>query len=110
MTEYEVKITRQALDQMKEIIHYVSHNLMSPDVANHLLDQLQSNILKLSNFPKRHMLVEEEPWRTEGIRRFVVQNFLVYYWVDDEKSEVHVTAVVYNKRDQLEQLAHMDVP
>ena len=27
MNEYEVRVTRQALEQMKEIVHYISNNL-----------------------------------------------------------------------------------
>ena len=28
MDEYEVRVTRQALEQMKEIVHYISYDLM----------------------------------------------------------------------------------
>ena len=27
MNEYEVRVTRQALEQMKEIVHYISNDL-----------------------------------------------------------------------------------
>ena len=35
--EYEVKVTRQALEQMREIIHYISYDLMAPLAAENLL-------------------------------------------------------------------------
>ena len=54
-------------------------------------------------------MIEEEPWRTEGIRKMVVQKFLIYYWVDDDNSRVQVTAVIYGRRDQIRQLANMDM-
>ena len=38
MNEYEVRVTRQALEQMKEIVHYISNDLMAPDAADNLLD------------------------------------------------------------------------
>ena len=87
MDEYEVRVTRQALEQMKEIVHYISYDLMSPAAADNLLDRFKAEILKLSSLPKKYALIEEEPWRTEGIRKMVVQNFLIYYWVDDETAE-----------------------
>lgn len=31
MKEYEVKITRQALEQMEAIVHYISCDLMAPE-------------------------------------------------------------------------------
>lgn len=55
--------------------------------------------MKLSNFPERFQLVDEEPWRTEGIRKMVVKNFLVYYWVDKINMKVQVTAVIYERRN-----------
>ena len=38
MNEYEVRVTRLALEQMKEIVHYISNDLMAPDAADNLLD------------------------------------------------------------------------
>lgn len=29
MNEYEVRVTRQALEQMKEVVHYISNDLRS---------------------------------------------------------------------------------
>ena len=57
----------------------------------------------------RQALIEEEPCRSEGIRKIVVKNFLVYYWIDDKCNKVQVTAVIYSKRDQIEQLKNMDM-
>lgn len=109
MNEYEVRVTRQALEQMKDIVHYISNDLMAPDVANKLLDKMRAEITKLLSFPKKYALIDEEPWRTEGIRKIVVKNFLIYYWVDDENNRVQVTAVIYSRRDQVRQLANMDM-
>lgn len=94
---------------MKEIVHYISYDLMAPDAADNLLDKFKAEIMKLSGFPKKHALIEEEPWRTEGVRKIVVKNFLIYYWVDDDNSRVQVTGVIYSRRDQIRQLANMDM-
>ena len=109
MNEYEVRVTRLALEQMKDIVHYISNDLMAPDVANKLLDKMRAEITKLLSFPKKYALIDEEPWRTEGIRKIVVKNFHIYYWVDDENNRVQVTAVIYSRRDQVRQLANMDM-
>lgn len=109
MNEYEVRVTRQALEQMKEIVHYISNDLMAPDAADNLLDKMKAEITKLSSFPKKHALIDEEPWRTEGVRKIVAKNFLIYYWVDDENNRVQVTAVIYSRRDQIRQLSNMDM-
>lgn len=84
--EYEVKVTMQALEQMGAIVHYISYDLMAPEAAENLLNDLKAALMKLSVLPKRHSLIDEEPWRSEGVRKIVVKNFLVYYWVDDESN------------------------
>lgn len=107
--KYEIKVTRQALEQMREMAHYISYDLMAPEAADNLLDDLKASILKLSVLPKKYPLIEEEPWRSEGVRKIVVKNFLVYYWIDEEYNKVQVTAVIYSKRDQINQLKNMEM-
>lgn len=106
---YEVKITRQAQEQMAEIVDYITFELFAPDAANNLLDKMENSIMALTEFPERNQLIDEEPWRTEGIRKIVVKNFLVYYWINNAEKKVYVTAVIYSKRDQVEQLNKMEM-
>lgn len=106
---YNVKITSQAEEQIQEIIYYITHELKAPDAALHLLDTLEDSLTSLAQFPQRVTLIDEEPWRTRGIHRLPVRNFLVYFWIDEDKMTVQVTAVIYGKRDQLRQLSQMDV-
>ena len=104
---YEVKITSQAQEQMAEIVDYISNELFAPEAAEHLLDRMENSILALAEFPERNQLIEEEPWKTHGIRKIVVNNFLVYYWINKPEKKVQVIAVIYAKRDQIEQLKNM---
>ncbi|MFA9465192.1 MAG: type II toxin-antitoxin system RelE/ParE family toxin [Velocimicrobium sp.] len=105
---YEVKITRQALEQMKEIVHYISHELLAPEATSNLLTNMELTINSLSEMPGRITLIDEEPWHSEGIRKTAVKNYLIYFWIDEENKKVQVTAVIYEKRDQIKQLLKMD--
>lgn len=106
---YTVRITSQAENQMQEIIHYIAYDLKAPDAALHLLDALEDSFASLAQFPQRVVLVEDEPWHTNGIHRLPVKNFLVYFWIDEDNMRVQVTAVIYGKRNQLHQLSQMDM-
>ena len=106
---YTVKTTSQAEEQIQEIIHYIAHELKAPDAALHLLDALEASFVSLTQFPQRVALVEEEPWRNNGIHRLPVKNFLVYFWIDEDNVNVQVIAVIYDKRDQLYHLSKMDI-
>ena len=106
---YEVKITKQAQEQLKEIFGYILYELLAHAASNTLLDKMEDSIMKLSSFPERFQLVDEEPWQTEGIRKLLVKNFLVYYWVDKINMKVQVTAAIYERRNQIEQLKQMHI-
>ena len=46
MNEYEVRVTRQALEQIKEIVHYISNDIMAADAELNLLDKMKEEIFK----------------------------------------------------------------
>ena len=106
---YKVKLTNNALDQLKAAIEYISKVLREPEAARRWSNRIKNAISSLNNMPLRYPLVDEEPWHTEGIHKMNAENFIVYYWVDDANSVVWVTAVVYGRRDQISVLRNMPV-
>ncbi|MCM1235176.1 MAG: type II toxin-antitoxin system RelE/ParE family toxin [Ruminococcus flavefaciens] len=108
--EYEVRITPYALRQMQEIVRYISATLQSPENSSRWLDTMKKELTSLSSMPARIPLTEEEPWHSQGIHKMVVKNFLVYFWIDTGNSCVWITAVVYGRRSQRQQLERMEMP
>lgn len=103
--DYVVKITMQAQEQMQEITRYIAYSLQAPETALRMLDTLEKEIASLSRFPNRIALTEEEPWRSYGIHKMPIKNYLIYFWIDEAAHKVQVIAVVYGKRDQMQQLS-----
>lgn len=108
MDLYTVNITRFAENQLREIKNYIMNELHAPDQANRFLDYLENEITALAQLPQRIVLVDEEPWHSEGIHKMVIKNFIVYFWIDELHRIVQVTAVVYKKRNQVNQLLKMN--
>lgn len=106
--EYEVKVTPYAPRQMQETVHYIAATLQSSDNAANWLDTVKKELASLSTMPARIPLTEEEPWHSQGVHKMVVKNFLVYFWIDDENLCVWVTAIVYSRRNQRQQLEQME--
>lgn len=109
METYTVLLTPQAEQQLRAVVRYVSHELLEPDTAHALLNALENAMSSLNTLPNRVPLVEEEPWRSEGVRKLLCKNFLIYFWVDRDLFRVHILAVVYARRDQLNQLRGLDL-
>lgn len=72
------------------------------------MDKIKEAIVSLENFPKRNAPIDDETWQSKGVRKIVVKNFLIYYWVDDENHKVQVITVIYHRRDQIGQLLNME--
>lgn len=100
MKEYNVKVTPYAKEQMMEIRDYIAYQILNPDAARNQIIKIRAEIRKLSQFPDRIRTIDEQPWGSQGVRKIVVNNFYVYFWIDEDNAEVHVTAVAYSKRDQ----------
>lgn len=100
MNVYTVKLTHQAEDQMREIAWYITVELGNPDAANSLIEKLGTLLEKIGTNPEKYPPVEEEPWRSEGVRWTKVGHYLVYFWIDIENAAVQITGIVYEKRDQ----------
>lgn len=106
---YQVQVTEQAERQMREIARYITSELKAPNAALRLFDELEKSISSLSDLPGRVSLTDEEPWRSNGLRRMPVRNYLVYFWINEAELTVHVTAVIYHARDQKRQLSQMEM-
>lgn len=104
---YIVKVTDFATGQLLEIRNYIANVLGEPTTAKRFLEMLEGEISSLDHFPNRVSLTDEEPWRSYGIHKMPVKNFIVYFWVDEVNRKVQVTAVVYGRRNQKEQLTNM---
>ncbi len=100
MKRYKIKITPYAREQMKEIRDYIANQLLNPDAARNTIIAIRKEVNSLSTMPERLRTVDEEPWRSLGIRKISVKNYYVYYWIEEEAQIVHVTAVAYAMRDQ----------
>lgn len=109
MNVFEVRTTRQAEAQMREIARYIALKLNNPDAAEKLMDELGDAFAKLQKNPEKFPLVDEEPWRSEDVRWLKVRNYLVYFWIDIEHAAVQIMGVVYAARDQKRFLDQMDI-
>ena len=107
--QYEVRITNQAQDQLRSIRNYIAQDLASPQAAADTLRALRDAMASFARMSNRVRLVDEEPWRSEGIRMCIVGNFLLYLWVNESEKTVQIIAVCYARRDRSKVLAQIDV-
>lgn len=108
MKKYTVKMTLQAQEQVLAYAEYIQNELMNPQAARKFVNDMRKAVKSLADMPQRNPLTEEEPWRSMGIHKMAVRGYIVYYWIEEETETVHVTGVVYERRNQINILSDMD--
>ena len=97
--KYRVKIGAQAQADITDIMRYIGQVLLEPRTAGNLYRLLKEEILSLKQMPERYPYEDDDRLRALGIRKLLVKNYKVLYFVDTERQLVQVARVVYAGRD-----------
>lgn len=84
---------------MIDIIRYISVELKNPDAANRLAVELVDTAESVLTFPYATSVYQSIRPLKHEYRKILVQNYLLFYWVDEEKKLVTIARVIYAKRD-----------
>lgn len=107
MQSYDIIMTPDATTDLVELRNYIADVLLVPDTALSYIRVIRKEINKLSEMPNRIKPVDDEPWHSRGIRKIMANNFYIYYRIDEDSKQVYIMNIIYNKCDQLRQLANM---
>ncbi|MGN0274433.1 MAG: type II toxin-antitoxin system RelE/ParE family toxin [Chordicoccus sp.] len=108
MNKYRIIVTDHALQAMTEIRDYISFELSNPSAARKHLEAFRTEIRKqLTTMPDKFHPISEEPWGSEGVRKFSVKSYYIYYWIKEESLTVYVTDVLYAGSNQKKRLSGM---
>ena len=80
-------------------IHTLRMNSLFLETATAQLGRIRKEVRSLDFMPARYALVDWEPWHSMKMHQLPVDNFIVYYLVDDEKRVVTVARIFYGGRD-----------
>ena len=84
MKQYKVQITDKALADMEEIYNYIAIQLQAPENAIGQYNRIAKAIEELKMFPEKVRLMESEQERTMRLRQLVVDNYSVFYVIENE--------------------------
>lgn len=99
MTEYKIVIEQTAENDLLGILSYISDTLHEPSIAMKIYGLIKKEILNLNRIPFRFEVVNEEPYRSMGVRRIPVENYTAFYIVDENEKTVHIFRIIYNRRE-----------
>lgn len=100
-----VKYSDRAKHDLREIYEYIVYELLAPEMAAGQIARIMKEICFLEEMPMRYRLYDEEPWHTQGLRFFPVNNYLIFYLPNEMESSVTVARIMYGGRDIRKQLS-----
>ena len=98
-TTYSVIYSPQAFLDLTELYEYIRFNLQVPKTAEKQVNRIKHAIRSLNTMPMRYPLVAWEPWLSMEIRRVPVDNYTVFYQVDENQMNVTVIRIFYSGRN-----------
>ncbi|QRG86121.1 type II toxin-antitoxin system RelE/ParE family toxin [Bulleidia sp. zg-1006] len=96
---YKVIYSPQALQDLTEIYEYIRFTLQARIAADNQSSRIRKMIRSLDTLPARHSLVEWEPWTSMKIYKVPVDNYMIFYRVDDELTTVSIVRIFYSGRN-----------
>lgn len=99
MNEWKILLSPDFKSEVRGIHDYIAKTLLAPEAAAGQSRRIMEAVNALDNMPYRYSLYENEPWHSRGLRKLPVDNFIVFYWLNEKSKEVVVLHVFYGGRN-----------
>jgi len=102
--KYRLRLTPKAAEDLDAIYGYIFNTLSAAKAAHDLFGQIEEATMRLAVFPFSGSYVLEEPLRAKGYRKVVVDNYLIFYLVDEIGKQVVIMRVLFGASRYLDLL------
>ncbi|MDO4553309.1 MAG: type II toxin-antitoxin system RelE/ParE family toxin [Bacillota bacterium] len=96
---HQIRYLPLAFEDLDGIDSYISDVLNNPAAAETLMTEIERAVEQLEQFPYIGSELEDACLAAKGYRKLVVENYLVFYIVNDERREVIIMRVMYGARE-----------
>ncbi|MCD8326812.1 MAG: type II toxin-antitoxin system RelE/ParE family toxin [Lachnospiraceae bacterium] len=96
---YDIVYSAEALNDLENIYCYIAFDLMSPDTAENQVNRIRKSIRCLDLFPDGFVQVDWEPWKSMGMRKLPIDNYIAYFLINNSNYEVFIIRILYGGMD-----------
>ena len=96
---YQLNYLPSALQDMKEIAYYISFELLNPSAADKISARLIKSAEDMTMFPYANPVYQTIRTLRKAYRKLLVENYLMFYFVDETCKTVIIAHVRYAKCD-----------
>lgn len=98
---YTINLTAPALLDIQKALTYITLNLQNKTAADNLYITINSKINNLPNFPNKYPLVNDPKLLYQQIRYIPVDNYLIFYSVNESEQQIQILRFLYAKSNWL---------
>lgn len=98
MEHYKILVSETYHKDLKDIIHYIYHNLDAPLTVSDLLDEIESTVSALSIMPLRYGLVDDAYLRRKKFRKCLVRNYIIFHKVNKKNKTVMIHRILHTRQ------------
>lgn len=96
MDKYKVVISSKAYRDLDDIYSYIKKELLVPNTALKLVEEIEERILSLYLFPYRGVERKTGVYSNKGYRQIIVKNYTIVYRVEESTKRVVIITVKYS--------------
>ena len=96
---YKLQISKDAHEDIADIVRYMALELKNPQAASGFLDDVEASYMRVVDNPSIYSLCNDERLERMGYRKVVIKNYLILYCVDEDNKAVYIVRVVYGGRN-----------
>ncbi len=94
---YHVEISEQAERDMHEIYQYIAFTSFQQQIAEKIIEHIEEAIFSLDFMPMRYPKYPSKRW--VHLRYMTVDNYNIFYQVNQELKEIFVVQIIYGRRN-----------
>lgn len=99
MNQYKIQFSKYARNDLIDIYSYIKYNLQEPVIAKKLIAKIREEINKLKDNPTIYAVIKHEIIKKREIRKIKVDNFIVFYMVEENNKIVEIVRIMYGRRN-----------
>lgn len=98
-SDYILKFTDKASEDLDEILGYISNTLDNKAAAKNFLDNVDYAIERICAFPELGKVVHNEFLTRDDVRQVVIGNYILYYLPSTADKTIIILSIIYGKRN-----------
>ncbi len=106
---YKYIFTAKAKDDLEGIFDYIAIELKNISAARNLINEVEKGINDICAFPEMCPVISNIYVRNLGLRKKVINNFIMYYLPDEKIKTNIIVRIVYSRRNMDEIFKNLEL-